>query len=190
MPVPHRRAHRTAAPCYQCRARPPCAGLEAPVKDSFRRSGAKVHTAHASAMRPCMRLPCMSHASPAQAPLKARRRSRALPSPCRSSTAAQVISKSVRSKPFTCLRATCYPLAAHLLLTCFILTVLANLYVYSAPIALASDFISQNESAGIRQPINHPSSHRPRVHLAPPVHPHPTPLSVHRQARQNSISAR
>ena len=26
--------------------------------------------------------------------------------------------------------------------------VLANLYVYSAPIALASDFISQNESAG------------------------------------------
>lgn len=66
-------------------------------------------------------------------------------------------------------------LATHLLLTC-LLTVLANLYVYSAPIALASDFISQNESAGIRQPINHPLVHRPRVHLAPPVHPHPTPV--------------
>ena len=72
----------------------------------------------------------------------------------------------MRSKPFTCLRATCYPLAAHLLLTCFILTVLANLYVYSAPIALASDFISQNESAGIRQPINHPPIHPSTVHVS------------------------
>lgn len=55
-------------------------------------------------------------------------------------------------------------------------TVLANLYVYSAPIALASDFISQSESAGMRQ---HPLSHH---HLNPSfiVCPHlPQPESIH-----------
>ena len=85
------------------------------------------------------------------------------------------VSKSVRSKPLTYLLAACY-LTCYSLATYLLTTVLANLFVYSAPIALASDFISQNESAGIRPPINHPPIHSPRIHLPPPVHP-PSPLT-------------